>query len=73
MLMELGPRKGKGPAASAAGLFKPGQKPLQCYKCGGWGTHIQGMCLVGGIDWRGLNRAAPPPEKEKGPETPKQN
>ena len=26
----------------------------------------------GGIDWRGLNGATPPPEK-KGPETPKQN
>ena len=25
------PRKGKGPAASAAGPFKPSQKPLQCY------------------------------------------
>ena len=31
------PRKGKGPVISAAGPFKPGQKPLQCYKCGGWG------------------------------------
>ena len=31
------PRKGKGPTASAAGPFKPSQKPLQCYKCGGWG------------------------------------
>ena len=28
------------------------------------------MCLTGGIDWRGLNGAAPPPEKEKGPEIP---
>ena len=42
------PRKGKGPTASAAGPFKPGQKPLQCYKCGGWGTHIQGMCITQG-------------------------
>ena len=46
------PRKGKGPAASAAGPFKPGQKPLQCYKCGGWG-HTYKECasqgaLIGG-------------------------
>ena len=67
------PRKGKGPAASAAGPFKPGQKPLQCYKCGGWGHTYKECASQGGINWRGLNGAAPPPEKEKGPETPKQN
>ena len=67
------PRKNKGPAASAAGPFKPGQKPLQCYKCGGWGHTYKECALQGGIDWRGLNGAMPPPEKEKGPETPKPN
>ena len=67
------PRKGKGPAASAAGPFKPGQKPLQCYKCGGWGHTYKECASQGGINWRGLNGAMPPPEKEKGPETPKQN
>ena len=67
------PRKGKGPAASATGPFKPGQKPLQCYKCGGWGHTYKECALQGGIDWRGLNGAMPPPEKEKGPEIPKQN
>ena len=41
------PRKGKGPIASAAGPFKPGQKPLQCYKCGGWG-HIHKECPLQG-------------------------
>ena len=46
------PRKGKGPMASAEGPFKPGQKPLQCYKCGGWG-HTYKECasqgtLIGG-------------------------
>ena len=64
------PRKGKG---SAAGPFKCGQKPLQCYKCGGWGHTYKECASQGGIDWRGLNGAMPPPEKEKGPETPKQN
>ena len=52
------PRKGKGPAASAAGPFKPGQKPLQCYKCGGWGHTYKECASQGGIDWRGLNGAA---------------
>ena len=66
-------KKGKGPATSAAGPFKPGQKPLQCYKCGGWGHTYKECPLQGGIEWRGLTGAAPPPEKEKGPETPKQN
>ena len=41
------PRKGKGPAASAAGPFKLGQKPLQCYKCGGWG-HTYKECASWG-------------------------
>ena len=67
------PMKGKGPSASAAGPFKPGQKPLQCYKCGGWGHTYKECPLQGGIDWKGLTRAVPPPQKEKGPETPKQN
>ena len=31
------PYKGKGPGTSAAGPFKQGQKPFQCYNCGGWG------------------------------------
>ena len=31
------PSKGKGPITSAAGPFKEGQKPIQCYNCSGWG------------------------------------
>ena len=38
------PRKGKGPAA---GPFKTGKKPLQCYKCGGWG-HMYKECASKG-------------------------
>ena len=67
------PRKGKGPATSAAGPFKPGQKPLQCYKCGGWGHTYKECPSQGGIDWRHLTRAMPLPEKENGPEISKQN
>ena len=29
------PCKGQGPTTSAAGPFKNGQKPYQCYNCGG--------------------------------------
>ena len=53
--------------------FKPGQKPLQCYKCGGWGHTYKKCPSQGGIDWRGLAGATPHPKKEKGPEAPKQN
>ena len=67
------PRKGKGPVALAGGPFKPGQKPLQCYKCGGWDHTYKECASQGGIDWRGLNGAVPSLEKEKGPEIPKQN
>ena len=61
------PRKGKGPATSAAGPFKPGQKPFQCYKCGGWGHGFRECPTLGGLDWRGLSGAVPPPAEEKGP------
>ena len=44
------PRKGKGPATSAAGPFKPGQKPLQCYKCRGWGHTYKECVSQGGIE-----------------------
>ena len=32
--------RGKGPGTSAAGPFKQGQKPFQCYNCGGGVTVI---------------------------------
>ena len=31
------PRRSKGSGASAAGPFRPGQKPIKCYHCDGWG------------------------------------
>ena len=34
------PYKGQGPTTFAAGPFKYGQKPYQCYNCGGWGIAI---------------------------------
>ena len=33
---------------SAAGSFKDGQKPYQCYNCGGWG-HSYRQCLIQGV------------------------
>ena len=56
------PMKGKGPATSAAGPFKMGQKPIQCYNCGGWGHGWRNCTTKGNMDWRSLNRAEPPPE-----------
>ena len=63
------PKKSKGPATSAAGPFKPGQKPFQCYKCGGWGHGFRECPTPGGLDWRGLSGAAPPPVEDKGPKS----
>ena len=31
------------PAANASGPFPPGQRPLQCHKCKGWG-HVRRVC-----------------------------
>ena len=32
-----------GPEANASGPFPPGQRPLQCHKCKGWG-HVKRVC-----------------------------
>ena len=60
------PYKGQGPTTSAAGPFKNGQKPYQCYNCGGWGIAIDSARVRGGIDWRSLSGAELPPREEKG-------
>ena len=59
--------KGQGPATTSAGPFKPGQKPFQCYRCGGWGHSYKQYPSQGGIDWRTLNGAVVPPSLNKGP------
>ena len=61
-----GPYKGQGPTTSAAGPFKNGQKPYQCYNCGGWGQSYRQCPSQRGIDWRNLSRAELPPKEEKG-------
>ena len=35
-----------GPAANASGPFPPGQRPLQCHKCKGWGHVRRGLPFV---------------------------
>ena len=32
-----------GPEANTSGPFPPGQRPLQCHKCKGWG-HVKRVC-----------------------------
>ena len=59
--------KGRGPATTSAGPFKPGQKPFQCYHCGGWGHSYKQCSSQGGINWRTLNGAGVPPSPNKGP------
>ena len=60
------PYKGQGPTTSAAGPFKNGQKPYQCYNCGGWGHSYRQYQSLGDINWRSLSEAELPPKEEKG-------
>ena len=54
-----------GPAANASGPFQPGQRPIQCYKCKGWG-HPRRICPSRLNFSRGgnprENQGNPPPE-----------
>ena len=66
------PFKGKGPATMAAGPFKDGSKPYQCYTCGGGVIVGANAHLWGGLDWRGLNGSKLPPKaQEKDPKNQK--
>ena len=58
--------KGQGPVTTSARPFKPGQKPFQCYHCGGWEHSYKQCPNQGGIDWRALNGAEEPPSPSKG-------
>ena len=61
--------RSRGPAITSAGPFQGQRRPLQCYKCGGWG-HVQRECpTLENVDWRGMQRADPTPEQTPGPES----
>ena len=61
--------RSRGPAITSAGPFHGHRRPLQCYKCGGWG-HVQRECPTSeNVDWRGMQRADPTPEQTPGPES----
>ena len=40
----------KGPHTSSAGPFRPDQKPIQCYKCEGWGHGWRECATKGNVD-----------------------
>ena len=51
------------PPTTAAGPFQPNERPLQCYKCGGW-NHMAKVCPTQGkVNWGELNRAGPASKK----------
>ena len=55
-----------GPEANASGPFPPGQRPLQCHKCKGWG-HVKRVCPSHLNYMRGGNARkwnTPPPKTE---------
>ena len=57
----------RGTEPTAAGPFHGNRRPLQCYKCGGWGHVARECSMAENLDWRGLMQADPTPEKAPGP------
>ena len=47
------PRKGKG-------VPKPGQKPIKCYRCDGWGHGLKECPTLENLNWRELVAAVVP-------------
>ena len=62
-----GPPKTKGPEITSHGPFRQGKKPLQCYRCGGWGHGWRECPSPGNINWRRLKGDKPPPEGKEAP------
>ena len=60
----------KGPHTSSAEPFKPNQKPIQCFKCEGWGHGWRECATKGNVDW-GRVHGDPAPTVQDGPK-PKQ-
>ena len=55
-----GSPRSKGPEITAHGPFRNGKKPLQCFKCGGWGHVICEYPSLGNVNWE-LNQVEPAP------------
>ena len=64
-------RKSKGPATTAAGPFRPDQKPMQCYKCEGWGHGWRECATKGNVNWGRIHGESAPKE-DKAPDVPRQ-
>ena len=56
-----GSPRSKGPEVTAHSPFHNGKKPLQCFKCGGWGHVIRECPSQGNVNWEELNRVEPAP------------
>ena len=54
-----GSPRSKGPEITAHGPFHNGKKPLQCFKCGGWGHVIHECPSLGNVNWEELNWVKP--------------
>ena len=69
----------RGPAITAAGPFREGRPPVQCYRCKGWG-HYKRNCpnkepVEGSVEWGNLHgeaamegAARPPKQEEEHPQ-----
>ena len=58
-------KQSKGPGITSAGPFKPNQKPMQCYKCEGWGHGWCECATKGNVDWGRVHRE-PAPTTQQG-------
>ena len=56
-----GSSRSKGPEMTAHGPFRNCKKPLQCFKCGGWGHVIRECPSLGNVNWEELNWVEPAP------------
>ena len=61
----------KGPGVSSAGPFKEKQRPIQCYKCEGWGHGWRECPTKGNVDW-GRVQGEPIPRENPDPGTSQQ-
>ena len=56
-----GSPRSKGPEITAHSPFHNRKKPLQCFKCAGWGDVIHECPSPGNMNWEELNQVEPAP------------